>query len=157
MSIDLSAVAARLGSAPGSHPKIVESMELFDFGVPVAVEKPANATPAVSPAVPRAESDLRNALTAEKTQYTDTQTYAADLARLKQIEPSLDWGGKLTVVVGRERALPGQVVCLSEKAGGVAYAIGDVAIGPRAGTYYGPAGCPRVVNAATVAALGSHW
>ena len=47
-----------------------------------------------------AQSDLRNGLTAEKTNYTDAQTYSAVAATMKAIEPSLDWGGKLTVVVG---------------------------------------------------------
>ena len=49
-----------------------------------------------------AQSDLRNGLTAEKTFYTDTQSYSTDTttAGLKGIEPSLDWGGKLTVAVG---------------------------------------------------------
>ncbi|MCU1467934.1 MAG: hypothetical protein JWM72_3862 [Actinomycetia bacterium] len=154
MSIDLSHVAARLGVAPGSRPKIVESLELFDFGVPVDVQAPANATPAISPAVQKTEADLRNALTAEKVEYTDTQTYTADLAMLKQIEPSLDWGGKLSVVVGPDRGLADRAVCLSETADGVAYAVGDVASGPRAGTYLGRNGCPRVVDGLTVSALG---
>src|SRR6516225_6771234 len=46
-----------------------------------------------------AQSDLRNGLTAEKTNYTDAQTYSAVVATMKGIEPSLNWGGKLTVVV----------------------------------------------------------
>jgi hypothetical protein len=154
LSMDLSGAAARFGAAPGSHPRIVESMELFDFGVPVDVQAPAAATPAVSPAVHRAETDLRNALTAEKTEYTDAQTYTADLSLLKEIEPTLDWGGKLSVAVGSERGEADQTLCLSETADGVPYAIGDVASGPRAGTYFGRRGCPRVVNGATVAAIG---
>ena len=77
-------------------------VELYDFGVPVDVQAPAGASDALAAAPgPRApQSDLRNALTAEKTMYTDTQVYTANPAQLKQIEPSLDWGGKLTVVVG---------------------------------------------------------
>src|SRR5215218_8861181 len=40
-----------------------------------------------------AQSNLRNALTAEKTFYTDNQSYSNDTttAGLKGIEPSLDW------------------------------------------------------------------
>jgi hypothetical protein len=156
MSMDLSGVAARRGAAPGSHPRIVESMELFDFGVPVDVQAPADATPAISAPVHQAQSDLRNALTAEKTEYTDSQTYTADLSRLKEIEPALDWGGKLSVAVGSERGAADQALCLSETADGVAYAIGDVASGPRAGTYLGRRGCPHVVNGVTVAAVGAR-
>src|SRR5437660_7081416 len=46
-----------------------------------------------------AQSDLRNGLTAEKTVYTDSQTYSTDTttAGLKGVESSLDWGGKLAV------------------------------------------------------------
>ena len=38
-----------------------------------------------------AKSDLRNALTAEKTSYTDTQKYTDVTATLLAIEPSLKW------------------------------------------------------------------
>ena len=38
-----------------------------------------------------AKADLRNALTAEKTSYTDTQVYTATTATLAAIEPSLKW------------------------------------------------------------------
>src|SRR5262245_34301577 len=50
-----------------------------------------------------AQSDLRNGLTAEKVFYTDNEAYADDagagLTELQDIEPSLDWGGDLTVTV----------------------------------------------------------
>src|SRR6266550_4252927 len=38
-----------------------------------------------------AQSDLRNALTAEKTVYTDNQSYTATSATMVAIEPSLNW------------------------------------------------------------------
>src|SRR3954447_5958777 len=38
-----------------------------------------------------AQSNVRNALTAEKTNYTDTQTYTATAASLTAIEPSLSY------------------------------------------------------------------
>ena len=44
-----------------------------------------------------AKSDLRNALTAEKTSYTDTQKYTATTATLAAIEPSLKWNPTGTV------------------------------------------------------------
>src|SRR2546430_2817507 len=46
------------------------------------------------------QSELRNALTNEKVTYTDASTYDPSTANMKAVEPSLDWGGKLTLVVG---------------------------------------------------------
>src|SRR5262249_45805585 len=45
-----------------------------------------------------AQSDLRKGLTAEKTVYTDAQTYSTDTttAGLKGIESSLNWGGAIS-------------------------------------------------------------
>ena len=40
-----------------------------------------------------AQSDLRNALTAEKTVYTDSQAYSDVAADMLEVESSLDWGG----------------------------------------------------------------
>src|SRR5438067_8177353 len=39
-----------------------------------------------------AQSNLRNALTAEKTYYTDGQQYSSDTAALASIEPNLTFG-----------------------------------------------------------------
>src|SRR3954464_6765607 len=38
-----------------------------------------------------AQSNVRNALTAEKTYFTDSQTYTVDATVLKGIEPSLEY------------------------------------------------------------------
>jgi type IV pilus assembly protein PilA len=108
-----------------------------------------------------AQSDLRNGLTAEKTVYTDNQSYSNDTttAGMKGIESSLDWGGKLTVVVG-DAVTAGDkgVVCLSEASkSGKTFAIGDVAAGTSAGTYYGKAACPAAPTPANVSALGTSW
>ena len=94
------------------------------------------------------QSDLRNALTAEKVTYTDNMAYSDDLAALKQIEPSLDWGGRLKVVVGDSSVANHGVVCLSETSNGSTYSIADVASGPRAGTYYGTTPCRAKVSEA---------
>src|SRR6266571_611929 len=53
-----------------------------------------------------AKSDLRNALTAEKTSYTDTQKYTTTTATLAAIEPSLKWNaaGGPQVTVGDVQA-----------------------------------------------------
>jgi hypothetical protein len=155
MTIDLGGVAAHLPRV--SHPQMIESVEFFDFGVPVDVVGAVGAAPGLSPAAHRAQVDLRNALTAAKTGYVDTGTYAADPAQLKAIEPTLDWGGKLKVNVGPVGLHAGQVVCLSEDADGIEFALGDVAGGPLTGVYYGRRGCPRVVDATTMATLGSRW
>jgi type IV pilus assembly protein PilA len=84
-----------------------------------------------------AQSDLRNGLTAEKTSYTDAETYTDVVADLHTLEPSLDWGGKLKVSAATS------VVCLTRTSdSGTTYSIGDVATGATAGTYYGKVACP---------------
>src|SRR4249919_875357 len=99
-----------------------------------------------------AQSDLRNGLTAEKTVYTDSQTYSTDTstAGMKGIESSLNWGGAntgkpaLNVVVGDAvNAGDGGVVCLDQQSkSGKTFSIGDIAAGPSAGTYFGKVACP---------------
>jgi hypothetical protein len=138
------------------------TLEMYDFGVPVSVEVPTGAVkssepPADATTAHDVQSDLRNALTAEKTFYVDNMAYTTDVSMLKEIEPSLDWGGKLKVVVGDAAGTADAVVCVSETANGVTYALADVASGFAAGTYYGAAPCPARVDEATVAAFGSSW
>jgi type IV pilus assembly protein PilA len=107
-----------------------------------------------------AQSDLRNGLTAEKTFYTDGESYAdssaAGSTALKGIEPSLSWGTKLTwnsgdvVVAGVTTA--NAAVCLQQDSkSGKTFAIADVAMGPNAGTYYNTAACPGTVTGAAFA------
>jgi len=109
-----------------------------------------------------AKSDLRNALTAEKTAFTDKQVYSSDTSAggvLVTIEPSLKWGAALTVAVGDAvTAGDKNVVCLSEASkSGTVFSIGDVAIGTSAGTYYTKAACPATPTAANIAAFGNGW
>jgi type IV pilus assembly protein PilA len=116
-----------------------------------------------------AQSDLRNALTAEKTFYTDFQSYAdagvaADLASLKDIEASLNWGtaSSATVVgVGVANIAPPSVtttvtsgvVCLEKQSkSGATFALADVSAGVKAGTYYSRGTCPSPVTEAGVTA-----
>jgi len=167
LSMDLSSVAATLGISPTA--KIQATVEFYDFGVPVSVQVPSGAIAAKAPAPDAAaqaraaqdraaQSDLRNALTAEKVQYTDTQEYTASTSILKQIEPSLDWGGKLTVAVAGGPGGTASVVCLAEKsASGTRFALADIATGPAAGAYYSWNGCPVVVDDLTITHLGSGW
>jgi type IV pilus assembly protein PilA len=89
-----------------------------------------------------AKSDLRNALTAEKTSYTDTQKYTTTTATLQGIEPSLKWNPAAgvqgpTVTVGDVQAGDANVVCIQEKSkSGTMFAMADIAAGGSAGTYY---------------------
>ena len=96
-----------------------------------------------------AQSDLRNALTAEKTSYTDTQVYSAVTATMVAIEPSLKWGGALTVGTSPD----GSAVCLSEASkSGTTFSIADVSIGTNPGTYYGKVACPALANGGAIPA-----
>jgi type IV pilus assembly protein PilA len=112
-----------------------------------------------------AQSDLRNGLTAEKTYYTDNESYAddgvaAELAALQGIEPSLDWGGDLAVSVGDVVAANNDnaVVCVTQTSNsGTQFSLADVAIGANAGTYYNRGACavdPAVLAAAPWSADG---
>src|SRR3989442_614425 len=97
-----------------------------------------------------AQSNLRNALTAEKTYYTDKQVYTNDVAaggQLKSIEPSLNYvaGTATTGSTANDVYVTANVsngnawVCLSTKsASNALFMIKDVATGP-AGTYYAAA------------------
>jgi type IV pilus assembly protein PilA len=107
------------------------------------------------------QSDLRNGLTAEKTVYTDTQTYYVSSASVKTAEPSLHWGTTLLVQVG-SNADPNDTVCLSERsASGSWFAVGDIANSTATadvGTYYTKAGAdPCTTDPATIASWASHW
>src|ERR1700680_1235274 len=48
-----------------------------------------------------AQSSLRNALTAEKTFYTDTQQYTTTVASLLAIEPSIQWQVAVPTAAGQ--------------------------------------------------------
>jgi type II secretory pathway pseudopilin PulG len=99
------------------------------------------------------QSDLRNALTAEKTYYTDSQSYTNDTATLAAIEPSLPWNavGGPQVSVGDVVTGDGNVVCLQETSNsGTTLSIADVAVGDWSGTYYNKGTCSTsVVTVAT--------
>lgn len=161
MVMDLGSVTQKLGAPAGVDLKIDMTFELYDFGAPVSVTAPAGAVPYVAPVdatplVRAAEVDLRNALTAEKVAFIDGQEYSADVSVLRQIEPSLDWGGKVTVVVGSGSGGPNSVVCVSEHASSsTTPAIADVGSGPHASTYFGLHGCPVRVTDVTVSRLGA--
>jgi type IV pilus assembly protein PilA len=95
-----------------------------------------------------AKSDLRNALTAEKTSYTDSQVYTATTATLAAIEPALKWnatGGPQVTVGDAVTAGDNNLVCIQETSkSGAIFSIADVALGSstvNAGTYYNKGAC----------------
>jgi hypothetical protein len=101
-----------------------------------------------------AQSDLRNALIAEKTHYTDAQEYTADVATLSQILPSRGWD-TMTVSVDPAK----NAVCLSNATElGEVLAIADIASGVNAGTYFGSSECPfELAETKIVEEMGASW
>ena len=104
-----------------------------------------------------AQSDLRNALVAEKTEYTDTRVYTDNITTLKSIESSLDWGGKLQVELGHA-LVDGDTVCLNEASqSGTMFSIADIAAGQYAGTYFGESTCPPGAPATALSQWPPAW
>jgi len=92
-----------------------------------------------------AQSNLRNALTAEKVYYVDKQAYTATEADIKAIEPALTFAagftapaaGTVNIGIGGTN---GSNVCLTAtSASGTVFLLADVTTGADAGTYYGTA------------------
>ena len=116
-----------------------------------------------------AQSNLRNALTAEKVIYTDGEIFSADVAAagaLESVEPSLTWQAGASAnpneiyVRIADTAAPvvaDNVTCLeSQSAAGTTFVIGEVAVGAAAGTYFGTATL-AVCDQASVAAMAASW
>src|SRR5712692_6978002 len=90
-----------------------------------------------------AQSDLRNALTAAKTGYVDTQDYST--INLSSIEPSLDFvtGAASTtrqISTKTSSTTPGEIVLAAHSASGNCFYIKDLTVtdsSGNAGTYYG--------------------
>ena len=123
-----------------------------------------------------AQSNLRNALTAEKTLYTDTQTYTASPATaLTNVEPSLTWAAAVSnsnprVVRADVFQTPATSLVVSDQSQtGTCWYIGDVSSpGANPGTYYAASAGPTCTSpgdptGATVTAghaasnLGGGW
>jgi type IV pilus assembly protein PilA len=93
-----------------------------------------------------AQSDLRNALTAAKVFYTDTEDYDATAVELEAIEPSLTWGAIAAADADTVGFLVEDVVALDndnniftaakQSASGTWFCISDTSIGAASGTYY---------------------
>ena len=112
-----------------------------------------------------AQSNLRNALSAEKTLYTDSQSYtdsgsAANVAVLNGVEPSLNWQAGTGVVnaVSATTPAPGQLVLGSKAQTGECWYIGDIANpGTPSGTFYASStGCTAPSLPAAAPAAGSQ-
>ncbi|MGH9269029.1 MAG: type II secretion system protein [Acidimicrobiales bacterium] len=101
-----------------------------------------------------AQSDIRNALAAEKVFYTDDEVYTQLVASLDAIEPQLTYNAgalpatdpaRMIWVNVRAGNVAGDLsaVCLSrQSASGTWFSLLDVAIGANAGTfYYAVSGC----------------
>ncbi|MDQ1437098.1 MAG: type pilus assembly protein PilA [Acidimicrobiaceae bacterium] len=91
-----------------------------------------------------AQSDIRNALTAEKTFYTDNQAYTATVGTLTGIESALTYvaGSGTTAAVGvalkpAVTAGDNNGVCIGKVSkSGTSFSVLEVAIGGAAGTYF---------------------
>ena len=116
-----------------------------------------------------AQSNLRNALTAEKVIYTDGEIFSADVAAagaLESVEPSLTWQAAVSadpnqiyVRIGNVAvpAVAANVTCLeSQSAAGTTFVIGEIAVGTNAGTYFGTATL-GACDEASVIAMAPSW
>jgi type IV pilus assembly protein PilA len=110
-----------------------------------------------------AQSNLRNALTAEKTYYTDQQVYTNSSASMVSIEPSISWGAAALSATGNvvltSLADTNSTVCLSAlSASGKTFEIMDVSGSTNAGTYYwgGTSGAPTC-GQSSVASWNTHF
>ena len=111
-----------------------------------------------------AQSNLRNALTAEKVIYTDNQAYTTSNTVLEDVEPSLSYAaaaipttvGTVYVAVSTVATTGDQVTLGTKSASGKCFFLRDLATGANAGTYYGvedPSGaCTKDTVAANAAA-----
>ncbi len=105
-----------------------------------------------------AQSNLRNALAAAKTFYTDDDTYTGfDASAADAIEPSLNWVNTLTTVQGDlavdEQGTGTQVLMQTQSASGDGFCIADTSTGP--GTVFGSN--TTGADFATVAACTGGW
>jgi type IV pilus assembly protein PilA len=86
-----------------------------------------------------AQSNLRNALTAEKSYYTDAQAYTATPADLTAIEPSLRYNADAAPSANNEIyiSVAGGAVTLGAKsASGTCFYLKDIPTGTGSGTFY---------------------
>ena len=118
----------------------------------------------------QAQSNLRNALTAEKTFYTDSQVYTATDTDLTPIESSLNYTTDKAAnrgVIPEELVTGGQaVVLLSWSSSGTTFCLLDIVATPAApgvhgetaaGTYYAKVTGTASGTACGTATYGNSW
>src|SRR5437588_8446634 len=104
----------------------------------------------------QAQSNIRNALTTEKTYYVDNQAYTSTAANLTAIEPRLDFSqadaatrGVLPTLVKVGTDTAGGVCLESDSKSGSKFYLVDITAGTQAGTGYRKnATCPADDSAA---------
>ena len=113
-----------------------------------------------------AQSNLRNALTAEKVYYVDNEKYTS--ASLSAIEPGLTWqaasyattssdAGDVHMQLGNTTGTLNDITCLTAlSASGTLFAVKDIATGTAAGTYYKNGGT-TAETACNATAVTSPW
>jgi type IV pilus assembly protein PilA len=114
-----------------------------------------------------AQSNLRNALTAEKTYYTDKQAYTATGTDLSAIEPSLTYNGDATpatnnqIYVAIATATGGvandQVTLAAKSASGTCFFLRDIADTASSGTTYGKGACSAPGTATGITFSSTGW
>ncbi len=105
-----------------------------------------------------AQSDIRNALTAQKVYYVDAEAYTTNATSLTAIEPALTWGTTASattvgVVVATTSTTNDTVTLNKKSASGTFFCIKDITAGSTAGTYYGSG----TAEVAAASCTGSSW
>lgn len=131
-------IRSRLGNDDGFT--LVELMVVvLIIAILVAIAIPTFLGARTSAQDRAAQSDLRNALTAEKVFYVDNEAYSDNgAAELDAIEPSIDW---TAITVTLNPANDQDVCLLITSSSGTVFALKDIASGAGAGTFYGQVDC----------------
>jgi type IV pilus assembly protein PilA len=107
-----------------------------------------------------AQSDIRNAFTAEKVVYTDDQAYTTDATVLNGIEPSLDFStaAALTPDAVHVDVTTGVVTLAKQSASGTCFYLRDTPTGAGAGTEYAEdSSSPCADNPGAALTWGTAW
>lgn len=104
------------------------------------------------------QADVVRALNDETHVYDTNGAFDAITADMKAIDPALDWGGRLSTVVGNSSVGVDDIVCAQETApSGLTYALAYVVHGASAGVYSSAHACPVVLTEAAISAFGQGW
>jgi type IV pilus assembly protein PilA len=114
-----------------------------------------------------AQSNLRNALTAEKTYYTDKQAYTATGTELTAIEPSLVYNGDVSPANNNQiyvaiatvtgGAANDQVTLVAKSASGTCFFLRDLADTATSGTNYGKGSCSAPSSSTGITYSATGW